>query len=305
LSTEPINYASTNVKTAPTGDKIPTPMKLQMRRFRYSILPIAVFLLALMATIYLWKGYGGTPHGLGEVSAISLKVAAPLDGRLAASEQFPRLYDHVNAGDVLARFEADQDIERAAALQEDRDRKQKEFAAAQEELKAAQAANDKPKAESLKLQISSLKRALDEVDAEYKRVDRRVTNAEVKAPISGTVTAVWRQPGEFAKQGQDILTITQDAGGHIISFVRPGTGVMPKKDMKVVVRGQDSTKSASTIVQEVGTQVQPVPEHQLVNARKPEWGFAVRIAMPNSSELPLRPGELVTLSYDASASTAK
>jgi len=301
VSTEPINYESSKVKAPSTSEKIPTPMKLQMRRFRYSILPVAVFLIALMATIYLWKGYGGSPHGFGEVSAVSLKVAAPLDGKLATSDTFPRLYDHVNAGDVLVRFEADKDIEHASNLQEERDKKQKELGAAQKDHDAAVAAGDKVKAESLKLQVSVLKRSLDDLDAEYKRIDRRVTNAEVKAPISGTVTAVWRQPGEFAKQGQDILTITQDTGGHILAFVRPGTGVMPTKDMKVTIRGQDQNRSASSIVQEVGTQVQPIPTHQLMNASKPEWGYPVRIAMPNANELPLRPGELVTLNYDASS----
>ena len=48
--------------------------------------------------------------------------------------------------------------------------------------------------------------------------------------------------------------------------------------------------------------MQPIPEHQLTNSKKPEWGIPVRIAMPDPTLLPLMPGELVVLNFEMDAS---
>jgi hypothetical protein len=111
------------------------------------------------------------------------------------------------------------------------------------------------------------------------------------------VISINHQPNDFVKKGQEVITIGKDSGEYIISYVRPGTGIMPKKDMRVTVRGQDKRRSAESIVKEVGTQMQLIPDHQLTNAKKPEWGIPVRIGMPEASKLPLRPGELVVLNF--------
>src|SRR5690349_10866496 len=86
-------------------EPIPTPLKLQMKRVRYQVLPVVIFLIALGLTIYLWRDYNGSPSGYGEVASVTVKVAAPRDGKLAAVDNPPRLYDHVNAHDMIARFD--------------------------------------------------------------------------------------------------------------------------------------------------------------------------------------------------------
>jgi hypothetical protein len=128
------------------------------------------------------------------------------------------------------------------------------------------------------------------------RIDGLQT-AELIAPVTGTITAIQHQPGEFVSQSHEILTITEDTGAYIVSYIRPGSSIIPKKNMKVAVRGRDHRGWAECRVQEVGTRVVPIPEHQLANARTPEWGIPVRIEMPNPSSLFLRPGELVLLNF--------
>ncbi len=93
------------------------------------------------------------------------------------------------------------------------------------------------------------------------------------------------------------MTVTQDGGAYIVSYIRPGSSIIPRKDMKVSVRGQDHHTWATTRVQEVGTRAVPIPEQQLSNAKKPEWGIPVRIEMPEATDLPLRPGEIVLLNF--------
>lgn len=124
-----------------------------------------------------------------------------------------------------------------------------------------------------------------------------VQSAELVAPVTGTITAVQHQPGEFVTQGHEILTITEDTGAYIISYIRPGSSIVPKKNMKVAVRGRDHRGWAECRVQEVGTRFVPIPEQQLANAKTPETGIPVRIEMPNPSSLLLRPGELVLLNF--------
>jgi hypothetical protein len=221
----------TTTSTASEENLIPTPMPLQIKRVRYQVLPGVIFVVALFLTAFLWKGFAGSMHGTGEVSAIAIHVSAPRAGRLIDSDGYPRLYDHVEKGQPIARITNGQ------------------------------------------------------------------KSSELKAPISGVVTVIKHRPGEYVKGGQEIMTVTQDGGAYIVSYIRPGSSIIPRKDMKVSVRGQDHHTWAETRVQEVGTQAVPIPEQQLGNAKKPEWGIPVRIEMPMATDLPLRPGEIVLLNF--------
>jgi multidrug resistance efflux pump len=295
-----LEYASgaSAVETA-SIEPIPTPMKLRLRRIRYQILPIVVFTLALCATAYLWKDYAGTPHGVGEVNAVTVRVAAPHDGKLAAMEGYPRVYDHVDLGQPIARFDVTHLQDQQDKAQEELSKLQKELDDANKLVETAGKGSDKSKLEDAKRQAAAYKGALEEKRTEFDHLERQIKAATIESPVGGKVTAVDRQPNEFVKQGQEIMTITQDSGAYIVSYVRPGSAVMPRKDMKVLVRNQTSRKSAWSRVQEVGTSVQPIPEHQLTNSKKPEWGIPVRIAMPDTDLLPLRPGELVVLNFQS------
>jgi biotin carboxyl carrier protein len=217
--------------TTTTTTIIPTPMKLQLKRVRYQVLPALIFVVSLSITAYLWTTYAGTTHGTGEVSSIAIHISAPRAGKLVDGAGYPRLFDHVEKGQPIAHIEGGQ------------------------------------------------------------------KSADLKAPISGMVTSIKHRPGEFVKSGQEIMTVTQDGGAYIVSYIRPGSSIVPKKDMKVSVRGQDHHTWATTRVQEVGTRAVPIPEQQLTNAKRPEWGIPVRIEMPETTTLPLRPGEIVLLNF--------
>ena len=278
---------------------IPTPMKLQIRRVRYQVLPVVIFTIALVATIWLWKDYAGTPHGMGEVHAVTVRIAAPHDGHLAEMDAYPRLFDHVNAKQPLARFDASKLIDQQTKVDDQKNKLQDELDAANKAVEEATktGAADKAKIESLKGTAAALKSQVNELRSKYDHLEEQIKASVIEAPVSGTITAIKGQPGEFVRQGQEIITITQDTGAYIVSYVRPGSAIVPKRDQTVVVRGADGRRSAYSRVQEVGSQIELIPEHQLSNAKRPEWGIPVRIAMPDASRLPLRPGELVVLNF--------
>jgi multidrug resistance efflux pump len=281
---------------------IPTPMHLQMRRVRYQILPAIVFTISLVLTAVLWKNYAGTPHGVGEVAALTIRVAAPHDGRLLKADHYPQVYDHVAKDQPLARFDVAHLVTREEKAQEDLSRLQSDLEKANAAVDAAtNSSGDRSKLDDLKRQASALRDAVGAARDHLNSLSDQIKNASIQAPVSGKVTAVLRQPDEFVKQGQEILTITPDDGAYIVSYVRPESAIVPKKDMKVLIRNQARRKSAVSIVQEVGTRIEPIPEHQLLNARKQEWGIPVRIAMPDREQLPLMPGELVVLTFQADA----
>jgi biotin carboxyl carrier protein len=233
---DPISTPTTTTTTPTTRTPtepalIPTPVPLKIKRVRYQVLPGVIFVFAIFMTVFLWKGYAGSTHGTGEVSAIAIHISAPRAGRLIDAPGYPRLYDHVEKGQGIARIS------------------------------------------------SGLK------------------SSELKAPFGGMVTSIKHRPGEFVKSGQEIMTVTQDGGAYIVSYIRPGSSIIPRKDMKVSVRGQDHHTWAETRVQEVGSHAVLIPDQQLSNAKKPEWGIPVRIEMPETLDLPLRPGEIVLLNF--------
>jgi multidrug resistance efflux pump len=289
--------ADLDTHVAKTTDPIPTPMKLQMRRLRYQVLPVLIFTISLVLTALLWKNYSGAPHGYGEVNAVTVRIAAPHDGKLAEGE-YPQLFQHVEAKTVIARFDSSKLNNELGSAQSEMSRLQDEKEAADAAVTTAlKAGADKAKIDELKRQAAQIKTQLDEKRSAFNHIDQQIKASTIEAPISGTITAIKHQPNEFIKQGQEIITITQDAGSYITSYVRVGGGIVPTKDMKVRVAGQDGRKWAISHVSEVGTQIESIPEHQLANPKKPEWGIPVKIAMPDPTKLALRPGELVVLNY--------
>jgi len=283
---------------------IPTPMRLQWRRVRYQVLPAIIFTLSLGATAYLWKNYAGSPHGIGEVSALTIRIAAPHDGKLAKLETYPKVYDHVDANQTVARFDIAHLVTQEEKAQEDLGRLQNDLGDATAEVEKLGKAGgaEAAKLGEAKRRAATLREAVAAGRNRLEDLSKQIQNATIHAPVSGKVTEVLRQPEEFVKQGQEIMTITPDTGAYIVSYVRPESAIRPRKDMRVVIRNQTRRKSAVSIVQAVGTQVQPIPEHQLTNSKKPAWGIPVRIAMPDPTLLPLMPGELVVLNFEMDAS---
>ncbi|HYE20036.1 MAG TPA: HlyD family efflux transporter periplasmic adaptor subunit, partial [Tepidisphaeraceae bacterium] len=170
-------------------DPIPTPLSLKLNRLKLQLGPALVFVLALGGAAWLWsrQSLGGTVAG--EVSSVTLHVTAPRDGRLVETGSYPKLFDPVAPGQVLAVLTPD-----------------------------ARNSAEQP--------------------------------INLVAPAGGSVTAIRRRPGEFVKQGQELFTVTRADSPHIISYVRSGSAIVPKKDGKVLVRSK--RKTATATVQQVG-----------------------------------------------------
>jgi multidrug resistance efflux pump len=298
-----------------TLEPIPTPMKLQLRRLRYQVFPVLIFGVAAVTAAVLLKRYAVGPSVPGEVSAVTVRITAPMDGTLIAlpreiAEQNPREMDRVRVGDVIAKFDDAHYISAARVHERELEKLRNKLAEKQQQLATMTgAAGGKPAAaaapatqpapaaskDQLKTEIAALEEQVRHQESLLRDLNQKIAACTVRSPVAGTITSIQARPGTTVRQGRDqILTITEEQGQFIVSYVRPNSPLQPKKDMLVDIRTSDRRQSRSR-VQEVGNQVEPVPPQQLHVQNKPEWGIPVRIAMP--SDIHLRPGELVSVIF--------
>lgn len=150
--------------------------------------------------------------------------------------------------------------------------------------------------------LAPIREAITAQEARIKEVKVQIEALEIRAPISGTITAIHCWPGQNVRAGTPIITIAAAQGQYIVSFVRQEQRVTPVVGMKVDVRARTLPRQTSIAqIEEVGPQVEPIPSHQLRDPRVPEWGLPVRIAMPQG--LQLRPGELVDVAIKSGPAT--
>lgn len=153
--------------------------------------------------------------------------------------------------------------------------------------------------------LAPIREAVSAQEQLLQDVRRQIQSLDIRAPITGTITAIHAWPGQNVRAGTPILTIAATQGQYIVSFVRQEQRVVPAVGMTVDVRvrSMPRTSSRSTINQ-VGPQVEPLPSHHLRDPKVPEWGLPVRIAIPPGMKLV--PGELVDVAIKTGpASQAK
>ena len=62
---------------------IPTPLAQRWREFRFRIVPILVFLGALLVLTMMWRQYVAPPTLVGQVESMTTYVSSPKAGMLA------------------------------------------------------------------------------------------------------------------------------------------------------------------------------------------------------------------------------
>jgi multidrug resistance efflux pump len=133
-------------------------------------------------------------------------------------------------------------------------------------------------------------------EARIRQLQLQVDALELPAPLSGTIAAVYRWPGQNVRAGEPIMTIAATGARYIVSYLRQEVRFRPEPGMPVEVRARlAGARRHTALVERVGPQVELVPEHQRRDPRLLEWGLPVRISLP--PELTVRPGELVDVYY--------
>ena len=133
-------------------------------------------------------------------------------------------------------------------------------------------------------------------ECRIRELQLQIASLEVRAPISGTISAIHLWPGQAIRAGDPIVTIAADHSRYIVSYVRQEQRFRPTTGTLVAVRLRDpGSRATQATVERVGPQVEPVPIHQLRDPKVPEWGLPVRITLPPA--LNVRPGELMDITF--------
>jgi multidrug resistance efflux pump len=122
----------------------------------------------------------------------------------------------------------------------------------------------------------------------------------LRASIDGTVGAILRRTGENVAAGEPLCYIHSTSGDRIITYIRQGTSVEPKKGMPVKIRCRTRAREeAIGHIEEVGHRFEAITNQALM---RPgilfELGMPVGVNMPASLRSILRPGEVVDLSIE-------
>jgi multidrug resistance efflux pump len=150
--------------------------------------------------------------------------------------------------------------------------------------------------ETTRLAFAKLRHARSSLELRWKEVRLQSELREIRAPISGTLIAVYCWPGQTVHQGALVATIAADHGGHIVSYLPEQSSLEPRAGMRVTVRPRvPGSPRLTSEVEKVGRQIRRIPDHQLGSTTIPQWGLPVRIKLPTNATL--QPGALVDVVF--------
>jgi multidrug resistance efflux pump len=99
--------------------RIPLAWSVRWRRIRSQAIPAVAFFAALLASGWLWQWNGYSVQGVGEVDSLRVDITSPTAGLVIALPHQTRgqwtVFDHVQAGDIIARID-DQQLEASKSL---------------------------------------------------------------------------------------------------------------------------------------------------------------------------------------------
>jgi multidrug resistance efflux pump len=129
---------------------------------------------------------------------------------------------------------------------------------------------------------------------------RRREPIVLRATIDGTVGSIMRRTGENVTAGEPLCFIHARSGDRIITYIRQGMTVQPKKGMPVTIRCRTHAREEAVgHIEEVGHRFESITNQALLRPGMLfELGMPIGVNMPDSLRSILRPGEVVDLSME-------
>lgn len=128
----------------------------------------------------------------------------------------------------------------------------------------------------------------------------QLTEAELapvilRAPMDGTISAIYHQSGESVTAGEPVLAISSDSPVRIIGYLRPPNLDAAKVGMKVRIRTRDTHReTALAQILEMGTQLE-TPPPALANPVHPNADLALPVEISMPANFRVRAGELLDI----------
>jgi multidrug resistance efflux pump len=245
---------------------------------QYQVLPVVSLVVCGSLAAWIWSGQSRSAAASGEVQAVRVELEPYYDGLLQEIPRPIKLFDSVRAGQVVARLDT-------SAAETELRRLEQEL----QQLASASSASPTtgPAVASGNAVVQWYHTRIEELRAQLNR-------SELKSPIDGTVTAIFKRPGEGATVGKPILAIASSSCEFIIGYLREDRMLRPQPGMTVIIQPRAKpTRQYRSYIVTAGAQVEPLPYRHWRNPQVAEWGWPIQAAIPPDAQL--APGELVEL----------
>lgn len=151
---------------------------------------------------------------------------------------------------------------------------------------------DAPLNESLLADLDRLRTQRAELLLRVDELRLMRDNLQIRAPISGTLVEFFCAPGQRLALGGPVATIAAAQGRNVVAFLPEGSPHKPEIGMLVALRSRSpGATPVNSTIEEVASQLSPIPPRQSGNPAIVQWGLPIRIAMP--TEVEFRAGSLV------------
>jgi multidrug resistance efflux pump len=115
---------------------------------------------------------------------------------------------------------------------------------------------------------------------------------ELTSPVDGTVSQIWRAPGEAVTAGDPILTIAVAQPTEVIGYATQGQLERVRENMAVeIAKASAPGQPVTSRVTYVGPAVEQMPMQLWQNPTMPQYGRPFKVKLP--PELVVIPGEIV------------
>ena len=153
--------------------------------------------------------------------------------------------------------------------------------------------------------VAPFQKQLEVLDARTNEIESAMQSAAIVSPIDGVITEVFKVPGQTLLPGDPVVRIASPYTNYIVSYVRHRQRVQPIPNMAVKLRTRHTgSRPVDAKVLEVGPQVQPVPLEHLMDPTRPEWGYPIKIELPDNLQGLIRPGETVDIIFRSRVGSA-
>ncbi len=144
--------------------------------------------------------------------------------------------------------------------------------------------------------LAPLQASIAAQEALVRELEAGIDSLEIRAPVSGTICAIYYQPGQHVRAGEPILAVMGEDPRYIISYLRQEQRSLAQPGAAVEVRVRSvGSRPVATTVEEIGEHFEILPVHLLRDPKVLELGLPVRLTYP--SGLGARPGEVVDISF--------
>lgn len=136
--------------------------------------------------------------------------------------------------------------------------------------------------------------AIDIKERELNVLEAEMTPYDVRAPISGMISQLYKHNGDYAGEGEPLMTISADGTRFILGYIRQPLSRLPELGTMVEVRSRSRRVAYEGYITHIGNQMEPMHEAMLRPGQTIELALPVRILIDPDSDFV--PGEMVDIS---------